>query len=365
MNTSLYLTENLYAQKFQTLLYTFLKRKTSLLIKGIGFSLFLLLGSTNLLLAGTGVIGDKVWNDANENGAQNAGEAGIPDINVDLEIYDGPASPSASDLGDPNNWTILASMTTNSIGSYNFTGLEAAYYRLKFGLKAGYKFTGKNQTTFFNDSDAGVDGYTDAFFIAEGLTDNTHDAGMYADTQLPVKLASFVVSKGENNSAILSWTTTEEVNSDYFSIEQSADARSWVELAKVLSNGNQTGLAKYQYKDQLPQNGSNYYRLKMVDTDGSFAYSNIKEISIESGAASASVVSYPNPTSDQLFLKTTAQNTIVGAKIFNLSGKTVLVAKPSQIATGINVQGLSEGIYVVNVTLGNGKTENQKVLVVR
>jgi len=363
---SLYSTRNLHGYKqSRTLLSSFLKRNCSRTFKSISFSLFLLLASTNLLLAGTGVIGDRVWNDANENGAQNAGEAGISGISVDLEIYDGPASPSASDLADPDNWTILASTTTNSVGSYNFTGLEAAHYRLKFGLKAGYKFTGKNQTTFFNDSDAGVDGYTDAFSITEGLTDNTHDAGMFADTQLPVKLASFVVSKGENNSAILNWTTTEEINSDYFSIEQSVDARSWVELAKVLSNGNQVGLSKYQYKDQLPHNGSNYYRLKMIDTDGSFAYSTIREVSIENAASITSVVSYPNPTSDQLFLKTTEKNTIVEAKIFSLSGKAMVVARASQIASGINVKGLNEGIYIVNVTLGNGRTEKQKVYVVR
>jgi hypothetical protein len=94
---------------------------------------------------------------------------------------------------------------------------------------------------------------------------------------LPVKLISFTVAKAGKN-AQLSWATTEEVNSEKFVIERSADARNWKSIGQRAAMGESTALSNYTFPDQAPLPGANYYRLKVVDSDGTFVYSVIKNL---------------------------------------------------------------------------------------
>lgn len=89
---------------------------------------------------------------------------------------------------------------------------------------------------------------------------------------LPVTLSEFNVFKYEN-TAQLKWTTVSESNSQYFELQRSEDATSWNVINKQNARGESKGVVNYSFIDNTPLNGSNYYRLKMVDADASFAYS--------------------------------------------------------------------------------------------
>jgi hypothetical protein len=174
---------------------------------------------------------------------------------------------------------------------------------------------------------------------------------------LPVKLSSFDAVKQENTAA-LNWTTTEETQSDRFEIEHSLEGKTWNTIGTVKSGGESTSVKHYSYIDSAPANGANFYRLKMVDTDGTFAYSRIRNLQFDGIEASV----YPNPVSDKLFIH--KPKGVRQVTVFNVAGQKVIeLSKIS--ANGMDISKLSAGIYVVNIRRDDGSNESGKVLIVK
>ncbi|MCX6291538.1 MAG: hypothetical protein NT126_07210 [Bacteroidetes bacterium] len=88
----------------------------------------------------------------------------------------------------------------------------------------------------------------------------------------PVKLLSFT---GENVNEInhLNWATASEINNDYFDVERRTDSDDFKKIGAVAGHGNSTQLIRYSFDDLQPKAGVNYYRLKQVDYNGDFEYS--------------------------------------------------------------------------------------------
>jgi hypothetical protein len=83
---------------------------------------------------------------------------------------------------------------------------------------------------------------------------------------LPVTLTDFYLSLGAT-SIDLKWSTATELNFDYFSLQKSADGKSFYEIAQVQGHGTTNVAHNYSYQDQSPLIGKNYYRLTSVDFD--------------------------------------------------------------------------------------------------
>jgi len=111
---------------------------------------------------------------------------------------------------------------------------------------------------------------------------------------LPVKLNSFTVQK-INNSAKITWSTEQETNSSHFIVERSVDGRTWNTIATVAAAGNSSHRIDYAIYDNAPMRGINYYRLKQLDKDAKYDYSDIKKALFNSNYT-AEVV--PNPAKD-------------------------------------------------------------------
>ncbi|WP_171037849.1 polysaccharide lyase [Dyadobacter luticola] len=94
---------------------------------------------------------------------------------------------------------------------------------------------------------------------------------------LPVKLASFKVAKS-GGAAHLTWATTEEANTARFEIERSLNARDWKTIGSKSAVGQSRSLVNYNFADSAPKKGNNYYRLKIIDNDRTYAYSSIKNV---------------------------------------------------------------------------------------
>ena len=126
-------------------------------------------------------VGDRVWNDLNNNGIQDAGEPGVPGVVVTLYAADGT--------------TVIATTTTDALGYYLFSNLDAGTYVVGFGsLPSGYVFATKDAgTDDSKDSDADITtGKTAPFTLAAGEINLTIDAGARNSTTTLSSIGNFV-----------------------------------------------------------------------------------------------------------------------------------------------------------------------------
>ncbi len=176
------------------------------------------------------------------------------------------------------------------------------------------------------------------------------------ENALPVTLIGFQVKRLENLT-VLSWQTSEEKNSDFFEVQQSDDAREWTALGTVRAATQSTGTREYSFRDPAERYGNQYYRLKMVDTDGSYAYSAIRQLKLE-GAGMISA--YPNPVVDKLLIG--SKEALTSVKVTDLSGRLLLdIAKPKP-GQEFSLSSYPAGIYLVKVETAAGKTQAMKII---
>ena len=172
---------------------------------------------------------------------------------------------------------------------------------------------------------------------------------------LPVTLTSFNATAA-NCTASLKFKTSAEYNSKSYGIEHSTDGVNFTSIAIVPSNNNATG-ASYTYTDKNIAAGINYYRLKMIDIDEAFTYSNVISISSNCNGAGTLTV-WPNPAKDVIKVAgLTGKNTLI---ILDAQGKrmaSIFNANPTQ---NINVSQFAGGTYFIQVNNTNGKTTTIK-----
>lgn len=102
-----------------------------------------------------------------------------------------------------------------------------------------------------------------------------------SNTPLPIELLSFDVRPIDNQKVSVDWTTASETNNDYFLVERSIDGVNFKSIKKVEGAGNSSQKIQYNTIDNSPYDGLNYYRLKQVDNNGEYSYSQIKSAEIE------------------------------------------------------------------------------------
>ena len=177
-------------------------------------------------------------------------------------------------------------------------------------------------------------------------------------TPLPVTLVSFNAKKQES-AILLSWQTTEEIDSDRFDIQHSIDAKQWAEIGTVASNGESKKLQSYTHTHLSPATGQNFYRLKMVDMDGSFAYSRIASVEIYQDSE---VNLFPNPVAGQV--KITSNVSILGYKLVSITGQIVREQFQQNSRTiHVTLSNVLPGLYVMQLSLQNGQTEYRKLVI--
>ncbi|TLV03869.1 T9SS type A sorting domain-containing protein [Dyadobacter luticola] len=176
---------------------------------------------------------------------------------------------------------------------------------------------------------------------------------------LPVTLVSFEANKKEN-SAYLTWQTSSEINSEAFEIQHSTDGKAWKNIGRVAAAENAATFTNYSYTHKNPAKGDNLYRLKMVDTDGTFAYSTIRNLRF---GDEAGLTLFPNPAVHvrEIGIRGVANEDIEWIRIYNAEGK--VVKEVSQPKGNVEVSGLPDGTYQVGVFQKNGLVQTSKMVI--
>ena len=167
----------------------------------------------------------------------------------------------------------------------------------------------------------------------------TTDAG----NPLPITLISLTV-QAEGNLTHLKWQTSQESNSSHFEIQRSKDAKNFIETGRVNAQGNTVKDTDYQFQDMGLSAGRYYYRLKMTDRDGTFAFSSIVTAEIKDGGE---ISIYPNPTSSSLRIR--SESKIQQLDIINASGRKIRTFSPGTLTFEVDISTWTPGVYVIRV----------------
>lgn len=173
--------------------------------------------------------------------------------------------------------------------------------------------------------------------------------------ELPVEWLSFDATPADKDVS-LDWVTASERGNDYYEVERSInEGRSFSAIGRVAAAGESADARSYNFIDESPVTGRNTYRVRQVDVDGSFSYSDIITVSFGGNAAAAALA--PNPTNGMLRLRrATSTDEPFTVRVMDLSGREVLRRDAVTDGTPFSVAELPTGVYLLRYLEGNEMT---------
>jgi hypothetical protein len=164
----------------------------------------------------------------------------------------------------------------------------------------------------------------------------------------------------------LQWGTEQESNSNYFEIETSTDGIDFVTAGKVFANGNSSRKITYKFDDVKTGAGINYYRLRIVDKDSRFVFSNLVSVNVVIKGIFVTGV-YPSPFSDNIAVSISSDKALKAViKLTDIAGRKIL-DKNTSVNKGIttiplnNLGNLAKGVYIVTANC-DGVIYTQKII---
>jgi len=187
---------------------------------------------------------------------------------------------------------------------------------------------------------------------------------------VPVELASFMASV-DGNQVDLKWITATEKNNRGFEVERRIDNSEFTKIAFVDGKGTTLTPEGYVYSDIVTKAGKYTYRLKQLDFDGTYTYSNLVEVEIVSLPGKYTLAqNYPNPFNPVTNIRySIPESGVVSISVFNLLGEKVTdLVNEFKVAgeynVNLNAAGLSSGTYIYSMTV-NGNTISKKLTLLK
>ncbi len=169
-----------------------------------------------------------------------------------------------------------------------------------------------------------------------------------------MELVSFSAAS-MNSSIHLEWKTATEINNAGFEIERSVDQKFYEKITFIEGNGNSSEPKEYFYTDKPEGAGIFYYRLKQLDYNGTYEYSNTVEVSLELPNDYSLTPNHPNPFNPLTIIEFAAPTEAkVSIRIFNTIGQQVTELVNGNFSGGIHrvsfdAGSLSSGIYYYTI----------------
>lgn len=171
---------------------------------------------------------------------------------------------------------------------------------------------------------------------------------------LPIELGEFNAHL-ENDQVNLEWNTLSESNNDYFEVQKSDNTFDWEVIDWVQGAGNSIEEIHYRSIDFEPGRQTNYYRLKQVDYNGDFTFS---EIRVVASQEQKEFIVYPNPAEDILFVEG-QQSELINLQIFNSLGRDVSnrvgFVQISSNKIQLDLSNISDGMYLLSTGSSTAK----------
>ncbi len=303
------------------------------------------------------------WRDINNNGLQ--GDLGDVEIEgITVYLYNSLDS-------------IEAITQTGADGSYHFYNVIPGDYYLYFDESTNIleltfvsgTFQNVMTDSLIDNGDSDIDTLyrqTEVFTVVGGEQYCNIDGG-FTTTRVPVELTYFR-GKGNRCTAMLEWETASELDNDYFLIEHSFDGRQFESIGIVKGHGTTSEVQQYRFEHNNLRQNLNHYRLKQVDFDGTFEYSEIEIVNTNCYENNREITEiYPNPTNENVKIKFYAENAEnVEVIITDIVGKQMdrimLELHQGNNLFDIEMSSYQTGIYFIQLELKGLNTQSFKVI---
>jgi hypothetical protein len=187
----------------------------------------------------------------------------------------------------------------------------------------------------------------------------TSNVILMSEITVPITLFRFTGQKAANGNQ-LNWITSAESNSEKFIVERSYDGNNFQAIGEVKAAGNSATSRNYAYLDGRYTEGKNFYRLRMMDKDGTFSYSNIVLIDANKSIFITSI--YPNPTTsgnNALLVITDGQRGFAHITVSNMAGQVINSYKINNTTGNVLLElpsrNLPGGNYLITYRNSTGK----------
>jgi len=284
-------------------------------------------------------------------------------------IIQNPSTSAAYRTTDGGvNWTLLSATGNFFSNDYCYvpgtvntwvstgaaTGLSGASYSTDGGL-TWLDFANTSGIQFLNvDFASSTAGWAGAF------NQSPTEGGVkkYIGDLIPVELTSFIAS-ASNNSVTLQWRTATETNNRIFEIERKFQNTNFVTIGFVNGQGTTTQAHDYQFVDNNLISGNYSYRLKQIDYDGRFSYSDNVEVEILAPVVFELSQNYPNPFNPSTTINfSLAQSGNVRLAVYNTLGQEVTTLvndfkESGNYQVSFDAVNLSSGVYIYQLETPN------------
>jgi hypothetical protein len=222
--------------------------------------------------------------------------------------------------------------------------------------------TGTNATSF---ADIGLASNTTYYYRIKA--DNPAGSSSYSNIVsattfqiVPVQLINFKASL-INKCAVITWDAMNEINFKEYQVQWSSDGVNYLAVTTLPAKGL-NAISSYSYQFSNLISGNNYYKLKMIDKDGSYQYSSVVTVFY---AKTNEVTIFPNPTKDfvTVYIGGTTSNTIITIRLLDNSGKECYKTNYVTSLNTIDIRNLRKGLYLIKV-IGKDKLSTSYPLLI-
>jgi len=212
------------------------------------------------------------------------------------------------------------------------------------------------------------------YVVLSGIGDFFYFTLGDVNNPLPIELTSFIAS-ADGKFVTLNWITASELNNQGWDVERRIkndknNFSDWIKNGFVKGSGNTTESVSYTFSDKNVTSGIFQYRLKQIDFNGTFAYSNIVEVEINGPTEFALFQNYPNPFNPETVIRFEVPVTsFVNLTVYNAVGEKVATLINQQMEGGVylwnfNASNYPSGIYIYRLNAGD-KVFTKKMMLIK
>jgi hypothetical protein len=265
---------------------------------------------------------------------------------------------SAATFNYPNNrWFQVSSIAdlNNDLAELWVDGVQVYTWQYTIGALGGGCPLKLDANDFYGPLQTAAD---EAYF----------DDYQFIDMIVPVELTSFAASVNNNGNVVLNWSTATETNNHMFEIERRAETGEYFTIGFVNGAGTTTEPQNYTYTDQTVETGKYFYRLKQLDFDGRYEYSDEIEVDVNGPLAFELQQNYPNPFNPSTSINYSVPEAgNIRLSVYNTVGEAVAVLVDGFSQSGIyevsfDASNLPSGVYLYKLQSANSVQTKKMML---